>query len=49
MADLKDSSPDEDPLEAEGEDFGDDLMVVSVQAVKGTEGVKTIRLRIFRG
>ena len=35
-------------VQAEEEnDSGEDLMAISVQAMKGTQGVKTIRLRGF--
>ena len=41
---------DESELQAqvdEENDSGEDLMAISVQAMKGTEGVRTVRLRGF--
>lgn len=44
---LSDDSTQTQSTEAEDTEFGDDLMSISVQAVKGTEGNTTIRLRGF--
>lgn len=34
-------------IHEEEDDLGDDLMAISIQALQGTEGIKTIRLRGF--
>jgi hypothetical protein len=34
-------------IHEEEDELGDDLMAISIQALQGTEGIKTIRLRGF--
>jgi hypothetical protein len=44
---LSDDQPEVQASVEEENDSEEDLMTISVQALKGTEGVKTVRLRGF--